>query len=77
MGGKRYADKESVEKLTNIVGKLVDQVAELAKWQAYYAAVQSVDKITDDLRKDVLERSKGHITHMLYEILFKTNPIES
>ena len=68
---KRYALQKDVKALTKAMLELTKQVNEIAKWQAYYTIRHNLEDITPALKKEILENSKGHITHVLYERLFR------
>lgn len=66
----RYATKKEVKELREVLLKLAEQVNEIAKWQAYYSIRENRYDIPPKLRKEIIEQSKGHITHVLYKQLF-------
>ena len=66
----RYATKKEVKELSDALLRLIKQVKEIAIWQAYYSIREHRYDISPKLRKEIVEQSKGHITHTLFKQLF-------
>ncbi len=70
---RKYASKEELDRLAGVVKELAERVAELARWQAYYA-IRENPYVPPRVRREILEMSRGHITFPLFRELFREHP---
>lgn len=72
----RHATKKEIMELTEVIIQLAKNMAEAARWQAYLAIKAEPYSFSRKSREEILRNSEGHITHTLFEQLFKAYPLE-
>lgn len=72
---RKYATKKELNEVMDRVLALAKSVSEMAKWQAYHSIKNNVCSVPQKMREEILEGSKGHITHLLFTNLFSEYPL--
>jgi ABC-type phosphate transport system auxiliary subunit len=67
----KYVTKKELNEALKLLEKLAKQVNDIARWQAFYAVRENIENLSLEDREKILEMSKGHITYLLFENLFK------
>lgn len=66
---------ELVKEMEKAVIKMAEAMDEFSRWEAYRSIKENPLQFNDKNRKEILEHSKGHITHLLFENLFRAYPL--
>lgn len=72
---KYKSPAKQVEELIKVVALFAEKMEEFARWEAYRGIKDTPLQFNEKLRKEILEHSKGHITHILYQQLFRAYPL--
>jgi len=72
---KYRSPSKAVDELTEAINLMSSAMEEFARWEAYRSIKENPLQFNEKTRKDILEHSKGHITHTLYLSLFRAYPL--
>ena len=73
--GKQYATREDMQELKEAINVLAKATLCLAQWQAYFNMKDNPLQFNEEQRQEILEHSKGHLTHGLFKTLFRAYPL--
>jgi len=73
--GKYKTPSKHVEELTKAVTMMAEKMEEFARWEAYRGIKDNPLQFNEKVRKEIMEHTKGHITHILFEQLFRAYPL--